>query len=194
MNIDKLTQKSLDALKSAQSLAGENGNNSVGEEHLLAALLSQPDGLVGEIIKSIGASPELLLSKTEEEISKLPKISGSGYDPNNIYISSELNKALGNAEKQAQKMQDDYISVEHILLGLIQSPSDALKALFKEQNITEAKVLDALKSIRGNQKVKSDNPEDTYDVLKKYGTDLVVRSRGLGDVYKRQPVNTNLTP
>ena len=177
MNIDKLTQKSLDALKSAQSLAGENGNNSVGEEHLLAALLSQPDGLVGEIIKSIGASPELLLSKTEEEISKLPKISGSGYDPNNIYISSELNKALGNAEKQAQKMQDDYISVEHILLGLIQSPSDALKALFKEQNITEAKVLDALKSIRGNQKVKSDNPEDTYDVLKKYGTDLVARAR-----------------
>ena len=177
MNIDKLTQKSLDALKSAQSLAGENGNNSVGEEHLLAALLSQPDGLVGEIIKSIGASPELLLSKTEEEISKLPKISGSGYDPNNIYISSELNKALGNAEKQAQKMQDDYISVEHILLGLIQSPSDALKALFKEQNITGAKVLDALKSIRGNQKVKSDNPEDTYDVLKKYGTDLVARAR-----------------
>lgn len=177
MNIDKLTQKSLDALKSAQSLAGENGNNSVGEEHLLAALLSQPDGLVGEIIKSIGASPELLLSKTEEEISKLPKISGSGYDPNNIYISPELNKALGNAEKQAQKMQDDYISVEHILLGLIQSPSDALKVLFKEQNITEAKVLDALKSIRGNQKVKSDNPEDTYDVLKKYGTDLVARAR-----------------
>ena len=177
MNIDKLTQKSLDALKSAQSLAGENGNNSVGEEHLLAALLSQPDGLVGEIIKSIGASPELLLSKTEEEISKLPKISGSGYVPNNIYISPELNKALGNAEKQAQKMQNDYISVEHILLGLIQSPSDALKALFKEQNITEAKVLDALKSIRGNQKVKSDNPEDTYDVLKKYGTDLVARAR-----------------
>ena len=177
MNIDKLTQKSLDALKSAQSLAGENGNNSVGEEHLLAALLSQPDGLVGEIIKSIGASPELLLSKTEEEISKLPKISGSGYDPNNIYISSELNKALGNAEKQAQKRQDDDSAVEHILLGLIQSPSDALKALFKEQNITEAKVLDALKSIRGNQKVKSDNPEDTYDVLKKYGTDLVARAR-----------------
>lgn len=90
MNIEKLTQKSLDALKKAQSLAGENGNNSVGDEHLLAALLSQPDGLTGEIIKSIGASPELLLSKTEQEISKLPKISGSGYDPNNIYISPEL--------------------------------------------------------------------------------------------------------
>ena len=177
MNIEKFTQKSIEAIKSAQSMAGENGNNSIGEEHLLAALLSQADGLVGEIVKSIGASPETLLSKTEEEISKMPKISGSGYDPNNIYISQELNKALTAAEKQAKKMQDDYVSVEHILLGLIENPNDTLKRLFREQNITEPRVLEALKSIRGNQKVKSDNPEDTYDVLKKYGTDLVQRAR-----------------
>lgn len=177
MNIEKFTQKSIEAIKSAQSMAGENGNNSIGEEHLLAALLSQADGLVGEIVKSIGASPETLLSKTEEEISKMPKISGSGYDPNNIYISQELNKALTAAEKQANKMQDDYVSVEHILLGLIENPNDKLKRLFREQNITEPRVLEALKSIRGNQKVKSDNPEDTYDVLKKYGTDLVQRAR-----------------
>ena len=177
MNIEKFTQKSIDAIKSAQSMAGENGNNSIGEEHLLAALLSQADGLVGEIIKSIGASPETLLSKTEEEISKMPKISGSGYDPNNIYISQELNKALTAAEKQANKMQDDYVSVEHILLGLIENPNDTVGRLLREQNITEPRVLEALKSIRGNQKVKSDNPEDTYDVLKKYGTDLVQRAR-----------------
>ncbi len=177
MNIEKFTQKSIEAIKSAQSMAGENGNNSIGEEHLLAALLSQADGLVGEIVKSIGASPETLLSKTEEEISKMPKISGSGYDPNNIYISQELNKALTAAEKQAKKMEDDYVSVEHILLGLIENPNDTLKRLFREQNITEPRVLEALKSIRGNQKVKSDNPEDTYDVLKKYGTDLVQRAR-----------------
>lgn len=177
MNIEKFTQKSIEAIKSAQRMAGENGNNSIGEEHLLAALLSQADGLVGEIVKSIGASPEILLSKTEEEISKMPKISGSGYDPNNIYISQELNKALTAAEKQANKMQDDYVSVEHILLGLIENPNDKLKRLFREQNITEPRVLEALKSIRGNQKVKSDNPEDTYDVLKKYGTDLVQRAR-----------------
>ena len=177
MNIEKFTQKSIEAIKSAQSMAGENGNNSIGEEHLLAALLSQADGLVGEIVKSIGASPETLLSKTEEEISKMPKISGSGYDPNNIYISQELNKALTAAEKQGKKMQDDYVSVEHILLGLIENPNDTLKRLFREQNITEPRVLEALKSIRGNQKVKSDNPEDTYDVLKKYGTDLVQRAR-----------------
>ena len=177
MNIEKFTQKSIEAIKSAQSMAGENGNNSIGEEHLLAALLSQADGLVGEIIKSIGASPETLLSKTEEEISKMPKISGSGYDPNNIYISQELNKALTAAEKQANKMQDDYVSVEHILLGLIENPNDTVGRLLREQNITEPRVLEALKSIRGNQKVKSDNPEDTYDVLKKYGTDLVQRAR-----------------
>ncbi len=177
MNIEKFTQKSIEAIKSAQSMAGENGNNSIGEEHLLAALLSQADGLVGEIVKSIGASPETLLSKTEEEISKMPKISGSGYDPNNIYISQELNKALTAAEKQAKKMQDDYVSVEHILLGLIENPNDTVGRLFREQNITEPRVLEALKSIRGNQKVKSDNPEDTYDVLKKYGTDLVQRAR-----------------
>ena len=177
MNADKFTQKSIEAIREAQSIATENGNNNVGEEHLLAALLSQNGGLAGEIIKNIGASPETLLSKTEEEISKLPKVSGSGYNPGNVYISGDLNKALSEAEKQASKMQDDYVSVEHILLGIIKYPSDSLKRLFREQNITEARVLDALKGIRGNQKVKTDNPEDTYDVLKKYGIDLVERAR-----------------
>lgn len=177
MNADKFTQKSIEAIREAQSIATENGNNNVGEEHLLAALLSQNGGLAGEIIKNIGASPETLLSKTEEEISRLPKGSGSGYNPGNVYISSDLNKALNEAEKQASKMQDDYVSVEHILLGIIKYPSDSLKRIFREQNITEARVLDALKGIRGNQKVKTDNPEDTYDVLKKYGTDLVERAR-----------------
>lgn len=177
MNADKFTQKSIEAIREAQSIATENGNNNVGEEHLLAALLSQNGGFAGEIIKNIGASPETLLSKTEEEISRLPKVSGSGYNPGNVYISSDLNKALNEAEKQASKMQDDYVSVEHILLGIIKYPSDSLKRIFREQNITEARVLDALKGIRGNQKVKTDNPEDTYDVLKKYGTDLVERAR-----------------
>ena len=177
MNADKFTQKSIEAIREAQAIATENGTINVGEEHLLAALLSQNGGLAGEIIKNIGASPETLLSKTEEEISRLPKVSGCGYNPGNVYISGDLNKALSEAEKQASKMQDDYVSVEHILLGIIKYPSDSLKRLFREQNITEARVLDALKGIRGNQKVKTDNPEDTYDVLKKYGTDLVERAR-----------------
>lgn len=177
MNADKFTQKSIEAIRDAQSLAVENGNNTVGEEHLLAALLSQSEGLTGEIIKNIGASPDTLLKEVENEISKLPKVSGNGYNPGNVYISQDLNKALNEAEKQAEKMQDDYVSVEHILLGIVKYPSDNVKKLLREQDITEARILNALKGIRGNQKVKTDNPEDTYDVLKKYGTDLVERAR-----------------
>ncbi len=184
MNIEKFTQKSVEALRSAQSNAISNGNNNVCEEHLLSALLSQPDGLTAEIFKNIGASPQFILSETEKIVSGFPKVSGSGYDPNNIYISAQLNKALEEAEKQAAKMQDDYVSVEHILLGILEYPTADLKKLFNSNGITMQKILDALKNIRGNQKVKSDNPEDTYDVLKKYGTDLVERAR----MHKLDPV------
>ena len=177
MNTEKLTQKSLEALRSAQNIAVENGNNSVEEEHLLLSLVSQQGGLVGEIFKSIGASPENTASALDAAVSKFPKVSGGGYDPSRIYISGTLDKALTEAEKQAEKMKDDYISVEHLLLGIMERPSDGIKNILDSQNITLAKVLDALKKIRGNQKVQSDNPEDTYNVLKKYGTDLVERAR-----------------
>ena len=177
MNTEKLTQKSLEALRSAQNIAVENGNNSVEEEHLLLSLVSQQGGLVGEIFKSIGASPENTASALDAAVSKFPKVSGGGYDPSRIYISGTLDKALTEAEKQAAKMKDDYISVEHLLLGIMERPSDGIKNILDSQNITLAKVLDALKKIRGNQKVQSDNPEDTYNVLKKYGTDLVERAR-----------------
>lgn len=177
MNTEKLTQKSLEALKSAQSTAVENGNNSVEEEHLLYALVSQQGGLVSEIFKNIGASPENITSALDASISKFPKVSGGGYDPNRIYISATLDKALTEAEKQAEKMKDEYISVEHLLLGIMERPSDSIKQLFANHGITLSKVLDALKKIRGNQKVQSDNPEDTYNVLKKYGVDLVERAR-----------------
>ena len=177
MNTEKLTQKSLEALKSAQTTAVENGNNSVEEEHLLYALVSQQGGLVSEIFKNIGASPENITSALDASISKFPKVSGGGYDPNRIYISATLDKALTEAEKQAEKMKDEYISVEHLLLGIMERPSDSIKQLFANHGITLSKVLDALKKIRGNQKVQSDNPEDTYNVLKKYGVDLVERAR-----------------
>lgn len=177
MNTEKLTQKSLEALKSAQSTAVENGNNSVEEEHLLYALVSQQGGLVSEIFKNIGASPENITSALDASISKFPKVSGGGYDPNRIYISATLDKALTEVEKQAEKMKDEYISVEHLLLGIMERPSDSIKQLFANHGITLSKVLDALKKIRGNQKVQSDNPEDTYNVLKKYGVDLVERAR-----------------
>ena len=128
-------------------------------------------------MRSVGASPEVMTSELERLISQFPKAGGSGYDPNRIYISASLDKALNEAEKQADKMKDDYISVEHVLLGMLAYPDDNLKTLFRGQNVTADAVLDALRKIRGNQKVKSDNPEDTYNVLKKYGTDLVERAR-----------------
>ena len=177
MNAEKLTQKSIEAIKKAQSLAAENGNNSVEEEHLLYALVTQQDGLVSELIKKLGGSPENIASALDAEISKFPKVSGSGYDPGRIYVSSELDAALSEAEKEAEKMKDEYISVEHIFLGLIDRPSICVGRILNSNGINKSSVLAALKTIRGNQKVKSDNPEDTYDVLKKYGVDLVERAR-----------------
>ncbi len=177
MNTEKLTQKTMEALRGAQNAATENGNPSVEEEHLLYALLTQPDGLVGEVMRSVGASPEDMIAELDRLIAQFPKAGGSGYDPSRIYISASLDKALTEAEKQAGKMKDDYISVEHVLLGILEYPTDNVKALFRAQNVTASAVLEALRKIRGNQKVTSDNPEDTYNVLKKYGTDLVARAR-----------------
>ena len=177
MNTEKLTQKTIEALRGAQNAATENGNPSVEEEHLLYAMLTQPDGLVGEVMRSVGASPEDMIAELDRLIAQFPKAGGSGYDPSRIYISASLDKALTEAEKQAGKMKDDYISVEHVLLGILEYPTDNVKALFRAQNVTAAAVLEALRKIRGNQKVTSDNPEDTYNVLKKYGTDLVARAR-----------------
>ena len=177
MNTEKLTQKTIEALRGAQNAATENGNPSVEEEHLLYALLTQPDGLVGEVMRSVGAPPEDMIAELDRLIAQFPKAGGSGYDPSRIYISASLDKALTEAEKQAGKMKDDYISVEHVLLGILEYPTDNVKALFRAQNVTAAAVLEALRKIRGNQKVTSDNPEDTYNVLKKYGTDLVARAR-----------------
>ena len=177
MNIEKFTQKSVEALQGAQTMAADNGNNSIEEEHLLAALLSKEDGLCSEIIKNIGASPRELCNAAERAVAAFPKVSGSGYDASNIYISGQLNKALNEAEQLAGKMKDDYISVEHLLLGILEHPDDAVKRMLSEQGVTSAKVLEALKKIRGNQTVKTDNPEGTYDVLKKYGTDLTERAR-----------------
>ena len=177
MNIEKFTQKSVEALQGAQTMAADNGNNSIEEEHLLAALLSKEDGLCSEIIKNIGASPRELCNAAERAVAAFPKVSGSGYDASNIYISGQLNKALNEAEQLAGKMKDDYISVEHLLLGILEHPDDVVKRMLSEQGVTSAKVLEALKKIRGNQTVKTDNPEGTYDVLKKYGTDLTERAR-----------------
>ncbi len=177
MDLQKFTQKSIEALKTAQSISVENGNQQIRQEHLLLALLQQPDGLISEMLKKMNVSRELLMSNLEDEVNKLPKISGTGYDKNSIYISKETDEAFKEAENQAQTMKDDYISVEHVMLGILIKPQANIKKLFNDNGLNITDFLNALKDIRGNQRVTTDNPEETYDVLKKYGQDLVELAR-----------------
>ena len=177
MDLQKFTQKSIEALKTAQSISAENGNQQIRQEHLLLALLQQPDGLISEMLKKMNVSRELLMSNLEDEVNKLPKISGTGYDKNSIYISKETDEAFKEAENQAQTMKDDYISVEHVMLGILIKPQANIKKLFNDNGLNITDFLNALKDIRGNQRVTTDNPEETYDVLKKYGQDLVELAR-----------------
>ena len=177
MNLQRFTQKSIEAIKAAQDLTVENGNQQVRQEHLLTALLRQQDGLISEMIRKMGASPENLINDLEQEINQLPKVSGSGIDPERIYITREVDAALTEAEQQANQMRDDYVSVEHIMLGVLTKPQENIKKLLSDSGITVNSFLSALKDIRGNQRVTTDNPEETYDVLKKYGQDLVELAR-----------------
>ncbi len=173
MNLQKFTEKSIDAVKAAKDMCVEYGNQRMGQEHMLYALIQQENGLIGELIRKIGADPAYIGSQAEQEINKLPKVSGSGVDPERIYLDRELDLALTEAEKQAQKMKDEYVSVEHIMLGMLEKPQDNIKRILSAAGITVSSFLNALKDIRGNQRVTSENPEDTYNVLKKYGQDLV---------------------
>ncbi len=177
MKTERLTQKTAEALRASQALAVEYGNASVEEEHLLLVLISNPDGLCREIVKSIGSSPDALAAAARQAVEKFPRLGGSGYDPARIGISEKLGRALDAAEKEAEKMHDEYISVEHLLLGLIEQASDGVARILKDNGVTRAAVLEALKKIRGTRRVSSDTPEATYDALKKYGTDLVARAR-----------------
>lgn len=177
MDLQKLTQKSLDAVKAAQKIATEYGNQQIRQEHLLLALTQQPDGLISELLRKIGTSPEAFSVSLENAVDSLPKVSGSGYDPERIYISHEVDAALTEAEHQAAMMKDDFISVEHIMLGILLKPQENIKKIFSDFGITKDTFLNALKDIRGNQRVTTDNPEETYDVLKKYGQDLVELAR-----------------
>ncbi len=173
MNLQKFTQKSIESVKSAQELMVEYGNQQMRQEHILYSLLTQEDGLISEMVNKLGTDKPKLISQIEDEINKLPKVSGSGADPERIYISAELDKAFTEAEKQAEKMKDEYVSVEHIMLGILEKPQDNVKKLLSNAGISTGSFLNALKDIRGNQRVTGDNPEETYNVLKKYGQDLV---------------------
>ncbi len=177
MNTQKLTQKSMEAIRDAQSLCTENGNPQLEEEHLFLTLLQQEDGICAEILSSVSVPIPAVKASLSTAIDKLPKIGNRAANEENIYLSNALNRACNAAEKQADKMQDAYISVEHLLLGILEEPSDTIRTLCKQYGITKEKVLGALKQIRGNRNVTSDHPEDTYDVLKKYGQDLVELAR-----------------
>lgn len=175
MNFDKFTQKSLLAIEDAKKIAVENGNQEITQAHIFKALLIQEDGLIGELLSdnAFSKSDKEILLKLDKIINGLPKIS----NVNGLYISGGLNNALIEAEKQATDMKDEYISVEHILLGIIEKPEDKIKGLLKEAGIDKNSFLERLLKVRGNQRVTSQSPEDTYNALRKYGTDLVQRAK-----------------
>ena len=177
MNMQKLTQKSLESIQLAQTTATEYGNPQVEQIHLLSALLSQEQSLTRELMQKCGVDPESLTRAVQQALSALPRVSGGGREADKIYVSRELDLALNEAEKQAEQMRDEYVSVEHLMLGLIEKPDATLKRLFAAQSVRKDAFLAALKEVRGSARVTSDNPESTYDALKKYGQDLVELAR-----------------
>ena len=177
MNIEQMTQKTREALQAAQRIAVEYSNNAVEQEHLLAALAQQQDGLIPQMLQTLGVDANAFAQAALQKVEALPRVTGSGRDPEKIYISSDLDRALNAAEQQAKQMKDEYISVEHVFLGILQRPSKAANEIFKMFGITTEKFMQQLSAVRGNQRVTSDNPEDTYNALKKYGQDLVEMAR-----------------
>ncbi len=174
MNIQKLTQNSLKALENAQSIAREYGNQKLEQSHLLKAQLEIDEGLIPQILSKIGVDVNRFKTDIEDVISKLPKVSGGNGE---LYMSPELDSALNYAENEAGKMGDEYVSLEHILLGIVEKPAADIKPLLNKHSINSKAILNVLKEIRGNRRVTSENPESTYDVLKKYGQDLVELAR-----------------
>ena len=177
MNMNQFTQRSLAAIQGAQELAMEHGNQQIEQEHLMLALLTDEQGFIPQLLSAMGMTVPSFAAAVKAEVEKLPKVSGGGREADKVYVAQDVDRALKAAESAAQSMKDEYISVEHILLGLLDSANSALKELFRTYNVTREKVMQALTSVRGNQRVTSDNPEETYDALKKYGTDLVERAR-----------------
>ena len=173
MDMNQFTQKAREALQAAQRIAVEYSNNTVEQEHLLAALAQQQDGLIPQMLTNMGTDPNAFAQAALQKVEALPRVTGSGRDPNQIYIGTDLDRALNAAEAQAKQMKDEYISVEHVFLGVLQRPGKGAAELFKAFGITTEKFMQTLSSVRGNQRVTSDNPEDTYNALKKYGQDLV---------------------
>ena len=172
MNIQKFTQKSMEAIQDCEKLAYEYGNQEIEQEHLLVALLQQEDGLILKLIEKMEIQKERFVDNAIRHLEARTKVSGG-----QVYVGQALNKVLISAEDEAKQMGDDYVSVEHLFLSLLKYPNPALKEIFKEYGITRDRFLQALSTVRGNQRVTSDNPEATYDTLNKYGYDMVERAR-----------------
>ncbi len=172
MNINKFTQKSMQAVQNCERTALEYGNQEIEQEHLLYALLTQEDSLILKLMEKMGIDKNTIINRTEEALRKRTKVQGGQQ-----YVGQDLNKVLIHAEDEARQMGDEYVSVEHIFLSLLRYPNRELKAVFREMGIKRDDFLKVLSTVRGNQRVTSDNPEDTYDTLNKYGSDLVERAR-----------------
>ena len=172
MNINKFTQKSLQAVQNCERIAMDYGNQEIAQEHLLYALLTPDDSLIAKLMEKMGLDKNLIINRVEEAIQKRPKVQGGQQ-----YVGQDLNNALVHGEDEAKAMGDEYVSVEHLFLAMMKYASKDMKALFREVGISREGFLQALSTVRGNQRVTSDNPEDTYDTLNKYGTDLVERAR-----------------
>ena len=176
MNLQKFTQKSLEAIQDAQNLAIENQNAQVEQEHLLLALLEQDNSLIKELIKKMGDA-ESFEQEVKRIIDNKPKMTGGARPSGSIYVAQDVDTVLTNSENIAKKMKDEYVSVEHIMLAIFDNANKDIKGLFRTFNITKNEFLKALSSVRGNTRVTTDNPEETYDALKKYGQDLVALAR-----------------
>ena len=175
MNINKFTQKSLQAVQDCEKYAYEYGNQQLEQEHLFYSLLEQEDGLLPRLLEKMDLSPVQVKDDVLTLIQKLPKVGGSGNSQ--VYVSNSLNQVLIGAEDEAKKMGDTYVSVEHLFLQMIEKATKTIKSVLDRYEISRDRFLIALKSVRGNINVNSDSPEDTYDALNKYGQDLVAKAR-----------------
>ncbi len=178
MNMNQFTKKSLEAVQSAQAIAQEYGNQQIEQAHFLYALLEQENGLIPQLLGNMGITFPSFEAAARKQVEDLPRVTVSGgREAGKVYIASDVDRVMNGAESIARGMKDEYISVEHLFLALIEHANPGLKDLFRTYNITKEGVLQALSAVRGNQRVTSDNPEETYDALKKYGSDLVERAR-----------------
>lgn len=177
MNAQKLTQKSIEAVQSAQDIAIEYQNNAIEPEHLMYSLLNQENGLIPQLMTKMNIENQSISNSVLSVISQMPKVSGSGRQSGTVYISNEVDRIMVNAEQQAKNMKDEYVSVEHIFLAIIENPTSKLKEILKVFSVDKNKFLKVLMEVRGNTKVTNQNPEETYDVLAKYGQELVELAR-----------------